>query len=131
MKCLLVFVSAIILVGCKPDSTTDPVTCYTYWAGENPISEVQVIHGQYGPTSRWTKDYEIYLHLSASEKYSSDIVRTKHLVKATEYELPDDAPSWFKPGKTYSIWKPSGFDRASFYLYDSVSNDIFIYQVSL
>jgi hypothetical protein len=131
MKRLLALVSIIILTACKRDSTNDPVACYQYWAGEKPGSEVRVIHGQYGPTSRWTKDYEIYLQLNGSEEYISAIVRKNNLIQTTGYIIPDDAPSWFKPGKKYRIWKPSGLDQASFYLYDPAGNNIFIYQVSL
>ena|SRR5215211_5787388 len=131
MKCLLAFASIIILIGCKRDSTNDPAICYQYWAGEKPGSEVRVIHGQYGPTSRWTKDYEIYLQLNGTAKYISAMIRNNHLIQTTGYKIPDDAPSWFKPGKTYRIWKPSGLDQGSFYLQDPASNDVFIYQVSL
>jgi hypothetical protein len=131
MKSLLIFFTTMILIGCKRERTNDPATCYQYWAGEKPNAEVQVLHGQYGPTSRWTKDYEIYLQLKGTTEWCYAIIRKNHLLPGTEYRIPDDAPSWFRPDKKYRIWKPSGFDQSSFYLDDSESGNVYVYQVSL
>jgi hypothetical protein len=131
MKYLLLLFTIMIVVGCKRQSTNDAATCYEYWAGEKPTTEVQVIHGLYGPTSHWTKDYTIYLQLNASSRWCSEMMRKNYLIPATEYTIPDDAPSWFRPGKKCRIWKPSGLDQSSFYLNDVESGNIFIYEVAL
>ncbi len=131
MKLLFTIFILTVFISCARKSTDDPIAAYQYWAGEKPSNEVQVINGKHCNSARMTKEYVTYLELKSTPVWCSEMIRQNNLIPGTTYIIPEDAPSWFKPKKNYKVWKPSGFDQASFYLEDAATGHIFIYEVHL
>lgn len=127
----ILFLLTILLSSCLEKNTTDPVKAYKYWAGEKPGKDVQVIKAQYWESSHWTKEYEMYMELKTSPLWRSEFIRQNSLKRDTVYTLPDDTPSWFKPGPSDRIWQPSGFSQGSVYFEDSLSGRLLIYEIQL
>ncbi len=82
-------------------------------------------------SAHWTKECITYLELKATSEWRTEFIRQNNLKPDTDYTIPADAPSWFKPNAGYKIGKPSGFNQGSVYFEDSVVGRIFIYEIQL
>jgi hypothetical protein len=127
---IILFLIALLFTACSEKRTNDPVRAYTYWAGEKP-NDIKVINGQYWESAHWSKEYILYMELKATRLWRKEFIKQNNLVVTTDYEIPDDAPSWFKLNSGFKMWKPSGFDQGSLYLEDSVTEHFFIYEIQL
>ena len=128
----LLFFTLINICGCisKGINTDDPIKSYTYWAGHPPTTSIKVLEGKYWKSGHWSSEFEVFLHLSATEEWKSMLKKQHNLQPLSQkFELPHKNPEWFRPNSTALIFTPNGSYTGPFYFEDSVSNDIYIYQL--
>jgi hypothetical protein len=131
MRVILLLLSVSLFAACGEKRATDPVEAYQYWYGEKPGKDIQVIHAQYWESAHWTKEYELYLELTASPAWRDALIEQNHLRRDSTYTLPGDKPKWFTATAHDKIWKFSAGDPQSVILEDTVSGRLLIYDIQL
>ncbi len=129
---ICIFSFAIILTGCWDRKTMDPDEVYKYWTGEKPGAGVKLLRGQYWQSAHWTKEYIMYLELTVPNDWWEGF-RTQNKLSLTKanWDVPSDAPTWFKPPHPYQMWKLPDEYQQSRYFKDSLSDTLFIYEIQL
>ncbi|HEV3326408.1 MAG TPA: hypothetical protein VG052_12410 [Puia sp.] len=119
-------------VSCTEKKTEDPIEAYKYWAGELPAGNIKVARGKYWQSAHWSREYILYLELTAPPEWRTRFITQNKLAETKqEYALPSDAPDWFKPGKGFRTLAPAAPDQGSVYYEDSVTGEMFIYEIQL
>jgi len=133
IKLLALGVCVIIsMVSCMEKQTNDPAETYKFWAGEPPSKNVDVIHGRYWQSAHWSKEYVMYLDLTAPSDWRLEFIKQNNLVKTTEqYGFPSDAPDWFKPTKSFRTFVQAGSGQGSVYYEDTLTGRMLIYETQL
>jgi hypothetical protein len=128
---LLLAILITSISSCREKNTEDPNEAYELWGGEVPKG-VEVIHGKYWQSSHWSKEYIMYLELKASRLWRNEFIKQNNLVENKEPKsIPSDAPNWFKPGKNYRSLTLPGFSQGSIYYEDTITGQMFIYEIQL
>lgn len=111
---LIIFFALIIcLPGCSERASNDADESYKLWAFEEPSEEISVIHGKYWQSGHFTREYIVYLELTATHNWKRKFFTQNHFIKFNNStETLTDAPSWFKPIKPYIIWKQENNDNS-------------------
>jgi hypothetical protein len=100
---------------------------YRYWAGEDPDGTKKVVNGEYTSYAGPGKEYELYMEIRVKPKLAGHFITDNQLIKGV-YELPLNAPKWFKPPKTFSVWTGR---QGSVYFINVKTGHIFMYEVQL
>lgn len=112
--------------------TEDPIEAYKSWAGETPAGNIEVVHGKYWQSEHWSKEYIMYLELTAPGEWRTRFITQNKLVETKlEYPLPSDAPGWFRPDKNFRTLAPATPDQGSVYYEDTATGKMFIYEIQL
>ena len=128
---ILAFQISIIL-SCSSKISEKPNEIYKLWAGEKPPDDIIVLKGKYWQSGHFTKEYEMYLKLKASNSWIKQFVTQNKLrFVANEPNYPSDAPDWFKPLSSFKVWEPSGFNQGSVIYVDYITGPMFIYEIQL
>lgn len=113
-------------------NSEDPQEVYRLWSYEKPPKGVNVIRGKYWQSPHFTKEYIMYLELTAPSYWRKEFIRRNNLIPDTiAVQLPSEAPAWFQPSKEYKVWIPSDFSQGSMYYEDTASGHMFIYEIQL
>jgi hypothetical protein len=100
---------------------------YRYWAGEDPDGTKKVINGEYTSYAGPGKEYELYMEVIIKPKLAGYFITDNQLAKGV-YQIPLEAPKWFKPPKYYSVWTGR---QGSIYFINVKTGHIFMYEVQL
>lgn len=131
-KKLLLVLILFTISGCIEKKTQDPIQAYTFWSGQAPPKDIQMIHGLYWQSSHWSREYITYLHLKTSQSWRKEFIKRNHLIEANNtIVLPSDAPQWFKADKNYRTWTNSEFSQGSVYYEDTLTSNFLIYEIQL
>ena len=129
---ILLIILSLTFQSCLEKNTEDPIKTYLLWSGEEPSDQVSILHGKYWESAHWSKEYIMYIELNASPLWRKEFIKQNDLIKTSERQsIPSDAPVWFKPGKNFNLFIPSGFNQGSQYYEDTVSGKVFIYEIQL
>lgn len=133
MRQIILFLTFLIpLFGCKEINTSNPIECYTLWAGEDPTQDIKIEHGQYWQSAHLTKEYELYLRFKAANDWWEQFTHQNQLVgDYTKTSLLPDHPVWFNPSKNARRWRLTDKSNPSHYFYDHESNTYYIYEIQL
>src|SRR5690606_32229513 len=117
---------------CSGIRTTDPVEAYEHWAGAKPPQDVKVFRAQYWQSAHWTKEYILYLKIKPTESWWREFVEQNSLVEDHEHwSLPADAPEWFKPPESFTMYKFDDAVQDSRFFCDPQSGECYIYEIQL
>ena len=108
----------MLLTSCTETNTTDAQEAYKYWAGSPPTAQVKVARGRYWQSAHFTREYVVYLDLTAPADWSREYIRQNNLLpdtNAADAALPTDAPRWFKPDSSFLKYGGLG-TSGSYYL---------------
>ena len=131
-KLFFLVLFAFLFTACMEKKTEDPIKTYKFCTGEKPPKEIEVVRGKYWESSRWSKEYIMYLELKAPADWRNEFIRQNNFVNSKgNSNIPADAPFWFKPAVNFKAWIPSGFTQGSTYYEDTLSRKMFIYEIQL
>ena len=132
-KALLGLLIALILTSCSEIKTNNPKETYKYWSGSNSPKDFELLNGQYWQSSHWSKEYIMYLKFRPSEIWWKVFLQQNKIsIDKGNWELPDDAPIWFKPSNNSIRYMESGdFDEGSRYFADTLTGICYIYEIQL
>jgi hypothetical protein len=120
------------LGGCIERKSENPTECYHLWSGEEPPSDIKVLHAKYWQSSHWTKEYILYMELTAPLKWRKNFIEQNHLVRdSTTWIAPSNAPYWFMPKTNYLKWRLYQSDEGSKYFEDTITGEMFLYEIQL
>ena len=128
MKHILYLVLILTLASCMERNTTDPQKAYQYWQGQPASRGLELIHAKYWQSAHWTKEYEIFFEMKASQDWRDAVFKHNNFYRDSVYIMPADAPSWFAPGRHMKIWK---LNEESFYLEDTTTGRLLVYEIQL
>ena len=134
-KTILSALGVIILIflgSCTEKKTDDPIETYKFWSGESPPENIEILNGKYWQSAHWSKEYIMYLELKAPAQWRSQFIRQNNLVETKTIPiLPSDAPAWFSPRKNLRILAHTENGQGSSYYEDTVTGEMFIYEIQL
>ena len=121
------------LISCFEKNSENPDEVYLLWSGTKPTDEIKLINGKYWQSSHFIREYEMYLELIASKNWLSEFIKQNDLklLTSTSFDLPPDAPSWFKVKPGFKVFTPSGFSQGSIYFIDEKTGYMLIYEIQL
>ncbi|WP_417941522.1 hypothetical protein [Flavobacterium sp. RS13.1] len=124
-----------LLISCSEINTTNTTTIYKYWSGTDPVSDIELLQGQYWQSAHWTGEYVMYLKFKSTGQWWDTFLKKEHLlIDKTNWTLPADAPSWFIPPKNvirFGNVDVDGFDQGSRYFRDPLTQVCYIYEIQL
>jgi hypothetical protein len=128
---VLMVAGFVLLGGCIEHKSEDPIECYRLWSGEEPPSDVKVLNAKYWQSPHWTKEYILYMELTAPSKWRKEFIKENHLtLDSNEWMPPSDIPHWFLPTTNYLQWKLYQSDESSIFE-DTVTGKMFLYEIQL
>ena len=128
---MLFVILVLPLTSCMERKTDNPMDSYTLWSGQAPDKQVSVTHGKYWESAHFTREYIVYLELTAPPSWVDKYVAKNKLTRFTkEIILPTDKPVWFKLPQRFIAWKHPQ-DEQSIYIEDTETANFFIYEEQL
>ena len=134
LKITLAFILlGISIISCSEKNSENPEEVYYLWSGTKPTNEVKLINGKYWQSAHFSKEYKMYLELSATNNWTSEFIKQNNLklLTSTTIDLPLDAPIWFKVKSGCKVFVPSGFSHGSLYFLDNKTRHLLIYEIQL
>jgi hypothetical protein len=126
--CLL----GLLFTSCMERKTNDPQEAYRLWAGEPAPDNVKVLHGSYWQSAHWSKEYVLYLEVTAPKDWRQQFIIQNNLIPTNkEQAVPTEAPDWFRPGKQFRRWISAKDIEGSAYYEDTLTGKLFIYEIQL
>jgi hypothetical protein len=123
-----------MLMSCAKTTSEVPAECFRLWSGKQPDAETKIAHAKYWQSGSIVKEYMLFMELQPSAAWQKEFMRENKLVLVDdddEWTVPDDAPTWFAPAKSYKVLKlplPYGESR---YFIDSLTNHMFIFEIEM
>jgi hypothetical protein len=136
MKSSRSFYIAIILfsflfTSCIEKNSDDPNEVYQLWSGREPEKDVKILKGQYWQSAHFTLEYKMYMELYATQEWIEGFIKINDLkVHTSEIDLPNDAPSWFKPKIGFTAFS-SPNDISSIYFVDLKNGYLLFHETQL
>ena len=131
---LIMAALTVIMMSCTKTTSEVPVECFRLWSGKQPDAETKIDHARYWQSGTLVKEYRLFMELQPSAAWQKKFMRENKLVLIDdddEWTVPENAPSWFKPSKSYKVLKlplPYGESR---YFIDSATNHMFIFEIEM
>jgi len=129
-----IFLTLLLLTSCDEINTNNPIKAYTYWAGEEPPGDLEVLKGQYWESAHWTEEYMMYLKLKPTNEWWDKFLKQNYMSADTEeWSVPNDAPTWFIPSNNSVryIRQDTYFDQGSRYFKDTITGVCYIFEMQL
>ncbi|MEM6265694.1 MAG: hypothetical protein AAGI38_24540 [Bacteroidota bacterium] len=105
---------------------------FTYWAGEEPWEGIEVKHGQYWSSAHFSKEYIMYMEVIVPKSTALNFINDSHNkleLAGDGVDLPDGAPDWFTPPKSFKVYTREW--QGSMYFIDTNTGHMFMYEVQL
>jgi hypothetical protein len=118
------------LVSCIPVETTNPEKAYTYWAGTEPPTEIEIINAQYYQSPHFTLEYEFYLKFKPTLKWITEFIEQNGLEldkQNSDWSMWADLPEWFVPEADCLIYKKRDKNHRSRYFVNPKNGVCYIY----
>ena len=130
---LFLLIPAFFLSSCLGKKTSDGEEAFAYWAGTEPSEQVKILNGQYWQSPHWTKEYELFLEMQTDSEWVSEFIKQNELELKTSsnFDLPDNAPIWFRPQLGLKAYEPTNFNQGSIYFINEKSGCIIFYEIQL
>ncbi|MCD0468734.1 hypothetical protein [Flavobacterium sp. JAS] len=130
---LMVIMLLFLLTSCSEINTTNTKEIYKYWAGKNPPSDIKLLQGHYWESGHWSGEYIMYLKFKSTDKWWNTFIKKNHLlIDKTNWIMPTDAPSWFKPSANLDRYNnDDDFDQGSRYFRDPLTQVCYVYEIQL
>jgi len=129
---LIILFVIMLLISCSEKRSDVASECYELWSGQSVPKEIKVIHGTYWESAHWSKEYIMFLELTASKEWRRRFVQqNKMILTDDEWVKPNGIPAWFSPSDSCRQWILPDDKTGSRCFEDSVSGKIFIYQIQL
>jgi len=131
---LFIAALAIVVMACARTTSETPGECFKLWSGKEPDAATKVIRAKYWQSGKVLKEYGLFMELQPSPEWQHQFMRENKLVEIDdddEWTVPNDAPEWFNPPKSYKTMKlplPYGESR---YFIDSLTNHMFIFEIEI
>lgn len=117
---------------CMERNTTDPIEAYTYWSGEKPSKEVNVINAKYWQSPHFTLEYNMYMEIKTTKEWRKEFIKQNSLILSIKEDESFDKPTWFKPSDKHHLYLLHDSLRSnSKYYIDTIINHLFIYENQL
>lgn len=131
-KAAIILFILTAFISCSEKRSDVASECYKLWSGESVPKDVKVINGTYWESAHWSKEYIMFLEMTASKEWRTQFVQqNKMILTDVEWIKPNGIPAWFKPSDSYSQWVSPNDKQGSRCFEDSASGKIFIYQIQL
>lgn len=132
MKRLILLLIMITFSSCIERNTTDPIKAYTYWSGEKPPKEVEIINAKYWQSPHFTFEYIMYIELKTTKEWRKEFIKQNSLILNNKDEELSDKPNWFKPSNKFELYLLNDSLKSnSKYYIDTINNRLLIYEEQL
>lgn len=131
LKLIAVLAFTIFLSACREKTYHNPYEVYKRWAGSDPSSDVEVIHGKYWESAHWSKEYVLFIELKASKGWVEEFAKQNKLVKDSTTDQISGVPDWFNPTKEFLRFRRKNDMYGSRYYFNLKSDKVFIFEAQL
>jgi hypothetical protein len=130
--CIVIILFSFLFTSCIEKNSNDPNEVYQLWSGREPEKDVKILKGQYWQSAHFTLEYKMYIQLYATEKWLKEFIKINNLkVHTSEIDLPEDAPSWFRPKIGLKAFSSPENNQGSIYFIDLKTGYLLFHEIQL
>ncbi len=138
LKCVLIL---FLFVSCSEIRTENKDKIFELWTGSTLPKNVTVINGSYWQSAHWSKEYEVYIQIKATNEWWNELKNINELSNfkssfnedierkffRNKYKAIIEQPQWFKPKKSSEIFIRGGSE----YFWNPKNKMLFIHEIQL